>query len=103
MASRIFRKKPGIGVLVRNWISYLLREFISKQERTAFLSGKAPKLGQAKHMFSTRVKVEVNKKLWRCQDGGDIGTFEKFFTHKNLLCKPHGNTRYEALNIFRLI
>ena len=101
MAFGILRKKPGIGVLMRNWVSYLLREFISEQERTAYHSGKAPKLGQAKHMFSTRVKLEINKKLWRYQNDGDIGTFEKFFTHKKVLCKPDGNTGYETLNIFR--
>ena len=101
MAFGILRKKPGIGVLMRNWVSYLLREFISEQERAAYHSGKAPKLGQAKHMFSTRVKLEVNKKLWRYQNDGDIGTFEKFFTYKNVLCKPDGNNGYETLNIFR--
>ena len=100
-SSHILRKKPGIRVLMRNWVSYLLREFISEQERTAYHSGKAPKLGQAKHMFSTRVKLEINKKLWRYQNDGDIGTFEKFFTHKKVLCKPDGNTGYETLNIFR--
>ena len=55
-----------------------LREFISEQECTAYHSGKAPKLGQAKHMFSTRIKLEINMKLWRYQNDGDIGTFERY-------------------------
>ena len=64
-----------------------MREFISELECSAYKSKKAPKLGQAKHMFNTRVEFEIKKKLWRYQNDGNTATFKKFFTHNNAVCK----------------
>ena len=96
----IVRKKPGVGVLMRNWLTYLMREFITELECSTYKSKKAPKLGQAKHRFNTRVEFEINKKLWRYQNDGNTATFEKFFTHNNAVCKADNNV-YKTLNIYR--
>ena len=98
----IVQKKTTTGILLRNWITYLLREFIAEQERIAHHSSKSPKLGQAKHLFNTKVDFEVKKKLWRYKNDGNISTFNKFFTHNQVLCKLRTADKYEILNIFRI-
>ena len=97
----IVKKKPSIGILLRNWVTYLLRDFITDQERKAYHSSKIPKLGQAKHIFNTQIAFEINKKLWRYRNDGNLATFDKFFTHAQVLCKKRPNDEYDITNVFK--
>ena len=97
----IVQKKPTPGILLRNWVTYLLRKFIAKQERAAYHSSNIPKLGQAKHMFNANIEFELNKKLWRYKNDSNMATFDKFFTHANVLCNKQSNDEYDIVNVFK--
>ena len=97
----IVQKKPTPGILLRNWVTYLLREFIANQERAAYHSSKIPKLGQAKHLLNTEIEFELHRKLWRYKNDGNMATFDKFFAHGNILCRKVTDDEYEFINIFK--
>ena len=96
----IVQKKQTTSILLRNWVTYLLREFIAKQERAAYLSSKIPNFEHAKHMFNTNIEYELNKKFWRYKNDSNMATFDKFFTHEHALCKKRPDDEYDIINVF---
>ena len=95
----IVQRKQETSISLRNWLTYLLREFISKEERIAYHSSKKPCLQNFKQKFNSTVHHEVNLKLWRYKNENNISLFE-IITHKNTLCRKKDNEDFEIRNMF---
>ena len=96
----IIQKKPKVGVLLRNWLTYLLREFISKLERAAYYSKNTTKLQLVKCKFNAEIHFEIDKKIMRYKSDNSLTTFDKFFTFNNILCAKREDGSYEIKKVF---
>lgn len=96
----IVKKKQTVGILLRNWVTYLLRDFISKLESTSYRSSKIPDLQSAKHKFNAEIDFEIKKKIWRYRNDNNLALFEKFFTHRKVLCSKREDDEYEIQKVF---
>ena len=56
----IVEKKKTPGILLRNWLTYILRECISKEERIAYHSAKTPNLQNIKRKFNNAVELDIH-------------------------------------------
>ena len=96
----IVKKTPKVDIQLRNWVTYLLRQFISKLEGAAYNANRVPYLQFVKHKFNAEVEFEINKKILRYKNDNNLPVFEKFFTYKNVLCSKRNDGFYEIKKVF---
>ena len=95
----IVKKKMEIGILLRNWLTYLLRESIALEERAAYHTSKKPQLEITKRKFNELVKLEIHSKYIRYKNDNNLEYFEKIITHGQILCKKCQNGELETNDI----
>ena len=61
----IMTKKQLTGIYLRNWLTYLMRDQILKEERIAYNTSTQPCTNNVKLKFNNRIEFEINKKYWR--------------------------------------
>ena len=96
----IIGKKQTPGILLRNWLTYLLREYISKEERIAYHSAKKPNFQTVKRKFNNALELEIILKILRYKNEKNLPFFEKFITHDNVLCSKRNDEDYDIRTIF---
>ena len=96
----IVQKKQTNGILLRNWLTYLLREFIAREERAAYHSAKKPNLLNFKTKFNSILEFEINAKLLRYKNENNMAFFEKIITHEQALCKISQGGEYDIIKVF---
>ena len=97
----IVQKKETGGIILRNWITYLLREKIRDEEREAYYSSRKPDISKFKKNFNHVVASEVKQKYIRCKFDNKLACFEKIMTHSDILCKKRENEEYEIKPVFK--
>ena len=91
----ILQKKQNNGIILRNWLTYLLRQCIAQEERKSFHSANYdPKIFKAK--FNQTVRTEIRTKSIIYKNQGKLESFEKLITYKDIICK-NGNQGYEIV------
>ena len=74
------------GVLLRNWITFMLRELVEKQEKKAYYQqGIVKNLQEFKIVFNKRVEKYVHRALLTYDRDGNLDTFLKTFAYNNIL------------------
>ena len=96
----LVQKKELTGVLLRNWISYLLRECTAQEERAAYHTSKKPNFENMKQKFNRILKFEIHSKALRYKNDNNLEFFEKIITHAQTLCKIGGSGEYEIRKVF---
>ena len=101
MAFGIVQDKKGNGILLRNWITFMLREAIMEEERRAYHASTKPNITRFLQKFNTSLKFEINSKIWRYKNENRSPFFDKIITHNELLCKKMENGEYEIKGLFQ--
>ena len=96
----ITHKTKTIGILLRNWLTYLLRECILDAERAAYHTPKLGDLAYIKRKLNMAVKSEIRMKAFRYKNEGKVDFFDKIFTHADILCKKNEDGEYEIKKVF---
>ena len=100
MAFGIPRKKQTTGTLLRNWITFMLRESIMYEERLAYHGSTKPKLITFMTKFDAYFEFEVRMKTLRYTNENRITFFENIITHNEALCRKKENGEYEIRSLF---
>ena len=96
----IVQKKKTHGILLRNWITYLMRHCIAQHEREAYTS-KKPSVEKIKVNLNKKMVFEITMKLMRHRNEGNLAHFEKIIAHANVLCRPTTDEAYEVRKFFK--
>ena len=92
------RKSPGM--IVRNWLTYRLREKIMDFERIAYHSPTNASIDRFKAEFNRAVMYDIKKLMIRFDHEGKMETFEKYVAYRNILCKKKQDGNYQACKVF---
>ena len=95
----IIIKKTSPGILLRNWITYLLRACVAQIEREAHC---APFdiTNKIKRKVQHEVEQEVQHKLFRYTNENKLDLFDKIITHANVICEKQEDGKYTINHIF---
>jgi len=96
----IAQKKTTVGILLRNWLTYLLRQSITEQEKTSFYTSKKPQLEKFKQNFKYEIGTQIKAKQIRYKNENKLPFFDKIITYQNVLCTKTDNELYEIANVF---
>ena len=96
----IVQKNQTKGILLRNWLTFLLREYITQEERAAYHAIKKNKLENSKKNFNHAVRFEMNLKIIRYRKENNLAFLEKIITHGEVLCKKREDGEYEIKQVF---
>ena len=97
----IAHEKITNGILLRNWLTYLLRDFISQAEKEAYHLSNEFTIERAKRKFNELVAQEIHIKAFRYKSEGHTVFFEKVFTHAKVLCEMTENKGVQINNVFQ--
>ena len=100
MSLGIIKKKPTIGILLRNWITYFLRERIMREERKAYHSSGGPNFEAFKRKLNQKFHTEIQLKYLRYQNENNLQIFDKFITYENVLGTKTEENEYRITHIF---
>ena len=98
-AMGIFTGK-NTGIILRNWITFLLRRCIADLEREAYHKPKIDTEKKIKRNLNRMVNLEINRKIFRLRHENRLASFEKNFLHGKVLCEKHGEQDYMIRNVF---
>ena len=96
----IIQKNKTTGILLRNWLTYLLRENILEEERAAHFTLKKTDIEKAKQKFNNVVESEILIKAFRYKNEQKLEFFDKIITHAEILCKKKEEGEYEIRHIY---
>ena len=100
-AMGILQYNKNTGVMVRNWLSFLLRRCIADFERESYHNPCYNNTeNKIKRKLNHLITVEIDKKYFRYKHENKLATFKKFFAHANVLCEEHEDEEYMIKNIF---
>ena len=94
----IVMKKPTTGVLLRNWLTFLLRKIISDAEREAYHVPYV-NLDKIKKTFNKAMVSEITIKAFRYRREGNSQSFDKIFTYDTVLCEKQEDGEYQIKHI----
>ena len=97
----ITRRRPTIGISLRNWLTNLLRNCISQAEREAYHASKTRvNVEYIKRKLNQALELEIEKKIIRYQNENNVAFFEKNIAYKEILCKKGLDEGYEIRKVF---
>ena len=95
----IVHKKQTTGILLRNWLTYLLRQTIAEEEKIGFYT-KKPNQQKVKQKFNDVVSSEIKLKAIRYRHENKLELFDKIMTHAEILCKKSEDGEYDIIQVF---
>ena len=95
----VVQKKLTNGILLRNWVTYLLRECITQAEKEAY-HAKRIDLQKFKLQFNQKIVSEIRIKALQYKAENKIKYFEKIITHAGVLCKIGHDGEYQIRHVF---
>ena len=99
----IFQKKKTTGILLRNWVTFLLRKCIAHTEKEAFYAPNRPIIAtivKIKQKVCHSVELEIQTKAFQYKNENKLHCFDKIITHENVLCEKLENGEYNISNVF---
>ena len=100
MVFGIVLKKQTTGSLLRNWITFLLRELTMQEERVAYHASTKPNIQKITKKINISFNFEIHMKAAQYKNENKLEFFDKIITYKEILCKKTENEEYEIRNIF---
>ena len=92
------RKTPEM--IIRNWLTYRMREQIMNYERIAYHSPTNASIDRFKTEFNRAVAYDIKKLMIRFDHEGKTEKFEKYVAYGNILCYKNRNGNYQANKVF---
>lgn len=96
----IVTKNLKTGQAMRNWLSFMLRESISKEEKKSYHTKTRPDIRKVKREFNSKVKTEIRIKIFQHEEAGQLTKYEELITYGNILCKKGLDNQYEIRDVF---
>ena len=96
----IVQKKETTGIILRNWLTFLLRECITQEERTAYHTKKNSNVENTKKKFNQTLSLEIHIKSIRYRNENNLEFWEKLITHGEVICKKDEDGEYEIRQVF---
>ena len=88
-------------IILRNWLTYTLRDCIREEEARAFYEPNAkPDLKAFQRRYNSRIKQEIYIKEIQFKQENKEDIFEKVITHKKVLCFKLPDGQYDIRNVF---
>ena len=89
--------KKSTGMILRNWVTYKMRETIMQFERTSFYAPPSLELFKAK--FNQAMVYEIKGLMIRYKNENKLATFDKLIAYKGILCKKvkEGEYRFQII------
>ena len=84
-----------VGIMLRNWVTFKLREQMMLYERKLSKSSRCASLDNFKAKFNQSMTLEIKQHLFRYQEEGNLPTFDKVIAHKGALCWKNTDGIYE--------
>ena len=93
-------KNKSPGILLRNWLTYLLRFCTTQLEREAHFSSYDIR-NRIKMKVQHEVEERVQKKFYQYSFENKLNKFHKIFSHENAICSINeGDEKYTIRRIF---
>ena len=89
------------GMILRNWLTYILRDLIAQEERSAYHSG-LPSIVKVKRNVNQLIKQQMNQKIIRYRTENSLKIFEDIFLHQGVLCEKR-NEEYYIKEVYPMI
>ena len=83
--------------MLRNWITYMLRKCISKEEQKAFY--KRTTLENARKALNATLEFEIHLKTKQYKHDYNLETWEQILTYKEIICKKREDGTYHVKTI----
>ena len=100
-AMGILESNTTIAVMLRNWVTFLLRRCIVDSEKEAYHNPAEINIkNKIKRKLNKAIALEIDMKAFRYRHENNLALFEKIFMHAQVLCEKHGNEEYMIHNIF---
>ena len=96
----ISQDRVSTGILLRNWVTYLLRECITQEEKAAYYSLK-PDIGKVKRKFNHALEFEIYQKVLRYKKENNLTYLDKVVTYTGILCTKQNNGEYKINKFFK--
>ena len=96
----IEQKKQTNGILLRNWLTYLLRDNIAEAEKAAYYAPTRVTLEKFKQHFNEDLKFEIQIKAFQYKNENKLDIFDKIITHAEVLCQKRDNGEYRIPPVF---
>ena len=94
------QKQKQNQIMLRNWITYLMRTCISEAERRAYYSNTV-NIANTKIIVKNAISSEIRVKAYQYKSTGNLTYFEKIITHAHAICKKIGEAEYQVFEIFK--
>ena len=91
--------KRTSGILLRNWVTYKLREQALQFERMAYHSSKAASLNLFKAKFNQSMAQEIKQLLFRYNNENKLPLFDKIVAYREILCEKVQEGEYRLKTI----
>ena len=96
----IIQETTTTGILLRNWLTYLLRNCIMQEEREAYHAPKKADLERIKRKFNQAMAFEIYKKSIRYKNENNSRFFDEMITHEGVLCTIGESGVYQVKEVF---
>ena len=96
----IVQKKQTNGILLRNWLTYCLRDSIAEEEKVAYHAPGKKTVENFKKHFNQDIKFEIQIKALRYKKESKLDFFDKIITHAGVLCQKADNEKYRIQPVF---
>ena len=91
----IVNMKGTADIMLRNWVTFKLREQIMFFERKASKSSRFASLDNFKAKFNQSMALEIKQHLFRYQEEGNLSFFDKVIAHQGILCEKNTDGKYQ--------
>ena len=96
----IIHIKRTIGILLRNWLTYRMREQILHFERLAYHSSKTASLNLFKARFNQSMAYGIKQLMFRYNNENKLSLFDKIVAYRGILCEKVQEGEYRLKTIF---
>ena len=96
----ISQKEQTVGILIRNWVTYIIRQSIEQEERETYHSNR-PSIEKAKKKINETIEDEIKEKLIRYKHENKLDFIEKYITFAEVLCIKQNNGEYQIKKLYK--
>ena len=87
--------KKTTGILLRNWLTFKLREQVMLFERKAYHSSRAVSFELFKAKFNQSMALEIKHHLFRFKNENKLPSFDKIIAYQGILCEKIQEGEYQ--------
>ena len=87
--------------MLRNWLTYKMREQALQFERKAYHSSKAASFNLFKAKFNQSMAYDIKQLMFRYNNEGKLSKFDNIIGYQGILCEKIQEGEYRLKKIFK--